>query len=247
MSQFSKLSNDVLIKKITALSKDLDDFIPPDFSSFSREDIESLCTEITSKVKILKDSAKKLQEEEAQKRKLEEEEEIKKRKLEKEAKEKEILDNSICDPNLLNRLKNRFFNLAVPDEDDPDGLNPNTSPPFFDNIKDQFHNELSNREFKFYKAVYNAEDMSDQEEYKIRNRNKTLASIVQEDYSMYFFVCFRILKENDEIKYVSYWISNFKNNLSEKFDSFEFEELELNNFIDFFMKNEDCMDEIYVR
>lgn len=247
MSQFSKLSNDVLIKKVNALSKDIDDFILPDVSSSSRDDLEALCIDLTSKVKILKDAAKKIQEEENQRRKLEEEEEIQRRKLEKEAKEKEIIDNSVCDPNYLNRLKNRFFNLAVPDEDDPEGLNPNTSPPFFDNIKDQFHNELSQRSFKFYKATYNAEDMSDQEDFKIRNRNKTLASMVQEEHSMYFFVCFRIINEENKIKYISYWISNFNGNLSEIFDSFDFEELELNNFIDYFMKNENSIDEIYVR
>uniref|UniRef100_A0A6C0AD54 Uncharacterized protein n=1 Tax=viral metagenome TaxID=1070528 RepID=A0A6C0AD54_9ZZZZ len=247
--QYSKLSDEILTKKILSHLKELSR--DENLENKSRQDLEDLCTSLALECKNEKNRIKEKMALEAEQNRIEEENEKDERRKEKEAKEQEILENSIVDPSLLYRTKSRFFNLAVPSDGDPDGLAPISSPPFFENIKDQFENELGN--YKIYSALYELEDMTGQEEYKIKNRNKCFASMVENDYLKYFFVCFRILKnlETGKIIYQSYWISNMKKGPSEIFEEFNFSE-NTENFIDKFMKGFceegfEILDEIYVR
>lgn len=142
-------------------------------------------------------------------------------------------------PEFLTRLKVRFFNLAKPDEDDPEGINPISSPPFFENKHEQFCNELLNSSFKLYHGIFLEEENEEKEEqgeqkqeeehkefYLHRNFNKLFCSRIEDEYSHYFFVVFRCIITEKGIIYESYWISNHVLHPSTIFDNFDWKEEE---------------------
>ena len=251
MSQYAKLNDEILKKKIFSLISQKKDLCGKNsevnVTEISRQDLEKICSDLESEVKSLKNDVKRIEEENEKKRIAEEQLENERRQLEKERAHNELLENSISDPNLLSRMKYRFFNLSVMSEDDPEGLCPTTSPPFFENLNDQIKNEIETSDLKFYKGEYLYENMTGMEEYKIKNRNKCFASMIESDYAQYFFVCFRVLERDGEITFPSYWVSNMKKNPSEIFEEWNFSEMDKSDFYKEFLKSEGNIDEIYAR
>lgn len=231
---YSKFTDVVLIKKINANEKIITEILselePEKGKQFvectltDRDELEKRCTESGNLAKELRAKKKVIDEAiKAEKLRIEEEDRLAE-KQKKDAKIAEIKANSICDTSKLTRLKFRFFNLAVPSEDDPDGLVPNSSGPFFNTVEEQFYNELVNSSFKLYIAEFKTEeDMKQKQEFMQKNLNKTLSNIVNVDYEMYFFTCFRCVIFNDgELKYQSYWISNYNKDINTLIEGYEF-------------------------
>lgn len=243
MDKLQKFNEDILKKKILAASKELN--ITTSIDDLTKDELVNFCFKLELEVKELKDKQKLEKERIAEEQRMEEEKEKEERRLEKEEREKLLNSLSIVDYHLTDRLKYKFFNLVVPDDE---GY---SSPPFFDNIKDQFKDEFFSKGYKLYKAVYPIDDeIQDKPEYMQKNLNTTLVSMVEEsEYKKLLFVCFRLLKSNNKCSYVSYWISNININLSELsfFDQFIFTK---HNNIDDFMKgscNEEIIEEKYAR
>lgn len=255
---YSKLSDEVIIKKIKSSVKDIEEYyfqlgfpgeciyVTPDV----RQDLESECTRLALLSKNLKIEAKKASDEEAEKRKIEEELEAKKKKDEKEAKDRDIAERSIHTQDKFIRLKYRFFNHCKYNEEDIEGLEPNSSPPFFETKEEQFFEELSNGNYILYEGEYNGEDMSDKPDYIQRNLNRGFCSIVEDDFSKFFFVCFRAINVDNKCIYKSYWISNMKENPSQYFENINFKQLDnVTEFTQNFRKknDENIIDEVYAR
>jgi DNA repair exonuclease SbcCD ATPase subunit len=263
---YSKLSTEIIIKKINASTKEIRELVyeldgfQSDFSelypNLSREQLEELCTSFANRSKELKARLKKKRDELAEIERQEEEAEREEKRKEKERKRLEIIEKSINDTSLLDRIKYRFFNLSIPDEEDPEGLNPASSPPFFNTKEEQFLHELKSTNFRLYTATYNGQDMSDQEEYKQKNLNKCFVANIEENYSDYLFVVFRLIKSDicGKCYYHSLWISNMKQNLNEIEDLNIFDFKEDTNidwfallFSKFGSETSTLIDEIYAR
>lgn len=267
---YTKFSDDILRKKINSSIKDIREmkgFLNLELDSSEelctetdRVKLEELCTNLAAEAKNLKGLVKKAEEQAAEERRKEEELERELQRQEKERKQEEIKNRSIIDKELLVRLKFRFFNLAVPDSEDPEGLNPLSSGPFFEDKISQFRHELVEKPFRLFSATYVGDDMSGKEEYMQKNLNKTFVSIIEEDFKDYLFVCFRVILTEGRCIYRSYWVSNLKEDLTDLFPTFEFTELDRNTQIDDFVNNFDrtqqdqnntshemVIDEIYAR
>lgn len=231
----SKLSDEILRKKINAYNTEINNMryileIPQtDHEPCTETDraiLEEMCNSLANLSKSMKAEVKVHEDEKAEARRLEEEQERERRRLEKEAKDKYISDNSIHDQTTFDRLKFRFFNLSVQDPDDPEGLNPASSGPFFEDKFEQFMHEIQSTNYKLYGATYNNSDMNNAEEYMRVNFNKGLVSQVEENYPHFFFVCFRAIIIEHTCVYSSYWICNYNKCPSTLFPEFEFEEFE---------------------
>ena len=215
----------------------------------SREKMELTCRTYDNLSKDLKGYKTRLDKQVAAEKARLEEEEKAKEKAEREAKKKEIADNSIHEPERLNRLKYRFFNHATFSSDDPDGNESAHSPPFFDTIREQFTHEVKSNDYRLFYASYqlSAEDYQElmaKEEYMKRNFNTCLAGNVESDYPHYFFTCFRcFMYKNGGVEYYSRWISNYKGNIKDLFPEFNFidvdrsNEVDLNSFIHDFISS----------
>ena len=195
-----------------------------------KEELVVLCYELDMKVKVFKDTLKREQELAAEQQRLEDEEERELKRIAKEAKERFLTENSKLSPELMDRLKYRFFNLSVRDSEDPEGTNPASSPPYFETKEEQFLNELINNDFNLYTAEYITDSTTwEKPEYMQKNLNRTLANAIEEgEYLKMLFVCFRITECNGVRKYKSLWISNIKQDLSTipEFSDFTFSKLE---------------------
>lgn len=233
-----KFSDEILQKKINANLKFIKEVEPDYFNNQPCELVETAyyCLLLDHKVKSIKEEQNKEKLRLAEQQRLEDEEERENKRLEKEAKQKFILDNSLASPDLMDRLKFRFFNLSVKDnEEDPEGLNPASSPPFFSTKEEQFSNELQKawdeEKIHVYFSIYNGESMIGKPEYMKKNLNKTLAATVeQHDLSKLLFVCFRIedfigyIDKKEYCTYGSIWITSMKLSPSHfpEFEMFDF-------------------------
>jgi hypothetical protein len=259
---FSKLSDDVLRSKIIRSRADINDMAYflntdtrryfPELGDISRIELEIECVGLANECKRLKAVVKEKEKQIADQRRLEEEAELEASRKEKQEKTQQILDNSIVSPDLLTRLKFRFFNHAKYDDSDPEGLDPLSSGPFFEDKHLQFSHELSLSPFRLYSAEYSSPEMSSEEEYKQRNLNKLFGTMVEDEYKEFLFVCFRVVKYESTCKYYSLWISNHKMDLSSLFTSFEFHEFSPGDyeiFANLFKKttDENVIDEFYAR
>lgn len=259
---YSKLSDDVLRSKITRSRADLAemsyflDIVQSEeysqLNEMSREQLEEECTRLANECKTMKNAVKEKEKQIAEQRRLEEEAELEAKRKEKQDKIQMILDNSIVPPDLLTRLKFRFFNHAKFDPEDPEGLDPLSSGPFFEDKHSQFVHELSCHPFRIYSAEYNGDDMSGEEEYKQKNLNKLFGTMVEEDFKEYLFVCFRMSVDNGRCVYSSLWISNHKTDLAELFPGFNFHEYHHGDheiFANLFKKTtlDTVIDEFYAR
>lgn len=255
---YKNLSNEIIKKKITGMLKICGNNMDSNFNfnyeneNIEREELEYLCTRCSSMVKEIKDKEKANEQEKKQLLQAQNDREKEQKRIEKEKKERYIMDNSIHDPSDLVRLKFRFFNLSSPDKDDPNGENPLSAGPFFQDILSQFKHELNTHQYKLYAAVYNGDDMSGFEEYKQRNLNKCFASRMEEkDNATYFFACFRCQIIDEKCVYHSLWISNCHNDIRKMFPEFNFGEApNADVFVDNFMSQGDnfgYIDEIYAR
>ena len=226
--KLKKLPTEILVKKIQGHYKTLNEENLCTLED--KEELVILCCELELKIKVLKDALKKEQELVAEQQRLEDEEEREQRRIVKECKEKFLNDNSKLSPELMDRLKYRFFNLSVRDDEDPEGTNPASSPPFFETKEEQFLCELVNNDFNLYTAEYITDSTTwEKPEYMQKNLNKTLANAIEEcQYVKMLFVCFRITECNGVRKYRSLWISNVKQDLSTipEFSEFKFSKLE---------------------
>ena len=176
--------------------------------------------------------------------------EIEERKQLKEEKEREIRSKSISDLYLFDRLKYRFFNLSIKSEDDPDGIYPSSSPPFFNTKIEQFKHELNESKYRLFYVKYIEEDMSDKEEFMQINRSRSHQSMIEEDFKNYLFACLRICKKNNKCEYNYMFISNYNDDLLKNFEGFLFEEtFDKESFAENFMINNDnyVIDEKYAR
>lgn len=255
----SKLSDEVLRKKINAYNADLNNMryvleIPQvDHEPCTETDrtiLEEMCNSLAMLTKKLRADVKVHEDKKIEAQRLEEEQEREQRRLEKEAKDTYIRENSIHDQSMFDRLKFRFFNLSVQDPDDPEGLNPASSGPFFENKNEQFKHEIQSTNYKLYSAVYHNSEMDNAEGYMQANLNRGLASQVEENFPHFFFVCFRAVRIENTCKYKSYWICNYNKCPSTLFPEFEFREItEKSLFCALFMKIEDeqNISEIYAR
>lgn len=233
---YSNLSNEIIIKKITAMYKQIDTFekyikeYDPDYlfekidelkSDMARIDLENACNFISTynnKLKLEQNKITKILEE---KKKLEEtiikkdtfnndDEET----YENEKKEYPIITN-------LEELKRSFF-----------------SP---ENIEYRpFETILNENEFKYYQVNYKySSDMYKKPEYMASNLNNGFVQRFDE-YRKYLFICFRCIKNNDNYEYPSYWLYNSTENIYNVFgnniDDFEFTEIKMNSFTNFFNK-----------
>jgi hypothetical protein len=250
---YSKLSDDILKKKIAAALKSCDietTGINTNYENADRQELENICTKCTEIVAAIKKKKQVAEAVEREKLKQQQEEEKAKRRLEQEQMEKHIKETSIVSPELLTRLKFRFFNLAIPDNNDPEGNDPISSGPFFENIEEQFTHELNSHKYKVYAATYNGDDMSDKEEYQQKNLNKCFASRVEEkDMCLYFFTCFRCIVNEGKCSYQSYWVSNYAHDIGDLFSEFDFNEISKDVFVHNFTRcsNNAVINEIYAR
>jgi hypothetical protein len=258
MSELAKLlkfTEAILIKKIGASIKFMKEENTEfeyelDYTLFDKEKLAELCFELENKVKAIKavEQTNKMNLALQQQRIEEEERAIK--LAEKMQKEQFVIDNSIVDCNQMDRLKFRFFNLATYDDEDPEGLNPLYSPPFYETKEQQFSEELIKSSFKVYAATYNGETMSGKPLYMQKNLNKSFASMVEDSqYIKMLFVSFRTIVENDVCRYESVWISNIKQDLSTigDFDNFEFVEKDKNTIEFNMLENEILVEQIFAR
>jgi hypothetical protein len=235
LNKLLKFSEAILIKKIGASIKYIKEENPEytyvcDYALFDKEELAELCLTLDAEVKAIKDELTNKKNLALEQQRLEEEEEKANRLAEKLQKEQFITDNAIVDCSLMDRLKFRFFNLATFDSEDPEGLNPLYSPPFYETKEEQFSEELRNSSFKVYTATYNGESMSGKPEFMQKNLNKSFVSIVEESqYIKMLFVSFRIIVKDDICRYKSVWISNIKQDLSSilDFDMFDLKEIDL--------------------
>jgi len=249
---YGNLSSDVLIKKITAIYKQIDivelfikqNNINYEFKKIDelktdmiREDLEKACDFIVSyhnKLKLEQNKINKLLEE---KKKLELEKE--KEKLnntnneeeeyyENEKKEYPIITN-------LEELKRSFFS---PDNEE---YRP-------------FETIIIENEFKYYQVKYKySSDMYKKPEYMALNLNNGFVQRFDE-YKKYLFSCFRCIKNNDNYEYCSFWLFNSTENINKVFendiDDFEFTEIKLTEFINYFKKmnenNENLINKKYL-
>jgi hypothetical protein len=235
LNKLLKFSEAILIKKIGASIKYIKEESPEytyvcDYALFDKEELAELCLTLDAEVKAIKDELTNKKNLALEQQRLEEEEDKANRLAEKLQKEQFITDNAIVDCSLMDRLKFRFFNLATFDSEDPEGLNPLYSPPFYETKEEQFSEELRNSSFKVYTATYNGESMSGKPEFMQKNLNKSFVSIVEESqYIKMLFVSFRIIIKDDICNYDSVWISNIKQDLSTilDFDMFDLKEVDL--------------------
>lgn len=255
LNKLLKFSEAILIKKIGASIKFIKEEHPEydyvcDYALFEKEELAELCLTLDAEVKAIKDELTNKKNLALEQQRLEEEEEKANRLAEKIQKEQFITDNAIVDYSLMDRLKFRFFNLATFDEEDPEGLNPLSSPPFYETKEEQFIEELVYSSFKVYNATYNGESMSGKPEFMQKNLNKSFASIVEESqYNKMLFVSFRIIVKDGICSYESVWISNIKQDLSTilDFDMFDFTKFDFKN-VEFNMVEDDSLiDQIFAR
>lgn len=259
MTDLNKLltfSDAILIKKIGAsikyIREERSDFVcADDYTGFDKEKLAELCLSFEKEVKTLKDERIHKKNQAMEQQRLEEEEERAIKLAERKEKEQFVLDNSIVDCSRMDRLKFRFFNLSTFDPEDPDGLNPLNSPPFYETKEEQFSEELANSPFKVYAATYNGENMSGRPDFMQKNLNKSFVSMVEESaYIKMLFVSFRIIiKDDDSCVYESVWISNMKKELSTipDFDNFDFTEVSNRDITFNLLQDATLMDQIFAR
>ena len=255
LNKLLKFSEVILTKKILAYIKIIKEEHPEsetlyNYESYDKEQLANLCIQLDQEVKLIKDELSKKKELALEQQRLEEEEEREIKMAEKAQKEKFIIDNSIVDISLMDRLKFRFFNLSIFDPEDPEGLNPLCSPPFYETKEEQFLEELLNSSFRVYTANYNGESMSGKPDFMQKNLNKSFISIVEESqYNNMLFVSFRIIIKDGLCRYNSVWISNIKQDLSTipDFDMFTFIEESKNNIVFKLLEDETLIEQIFAR
>ena len=255
LNKLLKFSEAILIKKIGASIKYIKEERPTydyvcDYVLFDKEELAELCLTLDAEVKAIKDELTNKKNLALEQQRLEEEEEKANRLAEKLQKEQFITDNAIVDCCLMDRLKFRFFNLATFDSEDPEGLNPLYSPPFYETKEEQFSEELRNGAFKVYTATYNGESMSGKPEFMQKNLNKSFVSIVEESqYVKMLFVSFRIIIKDDNCNYESVWISNIKQDLSSilDFDNFDFKEQDKHDVVFKMLQDDSLIEQIFAR
>lgn len=120
---------------------------------------------------------------------------------------------------------------------------------FFNNDFELFTNELKEKPYKFYNVSYKYfDDFTGRPSFIARNLNRGFVKDL-EDFRKYFFVVFRCKEISEKTyEYSSKWIVNttddIKNIIGERYDDFEWKEVnsaditEFNNFINDFMKLE---------
>ena len=255
LDKLLKFSEAILIKKIGASIKYIKEErsgyeYECDYALFDKEKLAELCLTLENEVRLIKHELTNKKNQALEQQRLEEEEERAVKLSEKKEKEQFVMDNSIVDYSLMDRLKFRFFNLATFDPDDPEGLNPLYSPPFYETKEEQFSEELTNSQFKVYTATYNGETMSGKPEFMQKNLNKSFVSIVEESrYIKMLFVSFRIIVNDDKCRYESVWISNCKQDLSiiSDFDNFDFKEVNKHTVTFKMLQHDDLIDQIFAR
>lgn len=250
-----KFSDEILLKKVGAALRDIEKLSAElgvderyELKYDNREQLESECIKYTDIAKELKKKVEKIKKE---RKELEEKEERLKMQEEnekKEALELELKNKLLYDKELFGRLKFRFFNHSVYSPDDPEGLDPISSPPFFETKIEQFTHELSQYNYQLYEATYTEEDMSDRPEYMQKNLNIGFAESIKE-HTDFFFICFRTTIQYQKCIYNSYWISNSKEEPSTQFDKFTFTKVnDINTFVQNFQpSNNNPISEIYTR
>ena len=241
-TKYSNLTNDVLIKKITASIKQIEEhqfFIKNNnidyeykqidslTNDMTRIDIEHTCdiiTECLNKLKIEKSNIVKLLEE---KKKMEEQKKV----IINNDDDENYEDKKIDYPVLVNleELKRSFFS---PDNED--------YRPFDIIIKENL--------FKYYKVNYKySSDMNERPEYMASNLNNGFVQRF-EDYKKYLFVCFRCFQNNENYEYISYWLYNSTENintvLENDIEDFKFKEIKLTEFIENFNKMNEKLDNL---
>lgn len=255
LDKLLKFSEAILIKKIAASIRYIKEErsgyeCEGDYALFDKEKLAELCLILENEVRLIKHELTNKKNQALEQQRLEEEEERAVKLSEKKEKEQFVMDNSIVDYSLMDRLKFRFFNLATFDPDDPEGLNPLNSPPFYETKEEQFSEELTNSQFKVYTATYNGETMSGKPEFMQKNLNKSFVSIVEESrYIKMLFVSFCIIVNDDKCRYESVWISNCKQDLStiSDFDNFDFKEVNKHTETFKMLQNDDLIDQIFAR
>lgn len=261
---YTKFSDEIMLKKVNSNIKTVESLIDKlssksiikeqlKFSSaenLSRAELENYCSELELLSKKYKNELAEIQKLETETRIKGEELQLEEERRIKEAKQNEIIEKSIHTKVEFDRLKYRFFNLSVPNEEDD--TSPAHLPPFFPTKREQFEYELKNSQFKLYKIIYKGEDMSDKEEFFQINRALSHVGMFEDDELYpYLFTCVRLLHDNDgKCLYEYYIISNLKNDLTilDCFQEFEIINLfDHDLFINMFFENKDSIFEKYVR
>lgn len=223
-SMYSKLSDEILIKKINGIHKQClqleekliyqsKNFDIENCHNMTRNQLENLCEQLSSYQKQLKIE---LKEKESIKLKNEKQEEEEKKKLQ----ETNVIKYEMI--NDLEPLKRNFFN---PDERDLNYLN----------------DELIKNDYKYYALEYNYSDhMFGKPDYIASNLLKGFIKRM-ENYSKYIFGVFRCFNdENNNYFYVSYLLFNtlsFEKILEKELDDFGIEQINKDKFMEKIIEN----------
>lgn len=265
---YSKFTDEILGKKLTSAIKEVEEFRyqlddKPElpyitFDELSRSEREEYCTKLTILAKQYKTETKLKTEKEAKDLKDREDAEAEKAREIKRLKEESERARMILDDKAkFDRLKYRFFNLAVPSFDELESTLPCHSPPFFENKTDQFANEILESPYRLFKGVYENPDIESLEQFMQINRSRGVALIIESDFKDFIFACLRVYIDDGVTKYTSLWVSNLREDLEPLFDGFTFTEVnslnkqDVLNFATQFSKDGmsefDVISEIYTR
>lgn len=253
---YQKLSDEVLLKKINSAINDINKFnsslavegnnLEIKTGYENRSELELDCTKFTQMAKDLKSQVDKIAKEKADAERIEEELRIQKQKDIKEAMDREIAAKMINDVETFNKTKFRFFNLCKYDPEDPYGENKISSPPFFETKEEQFLDELQRNNYKLFEATYTGENMFSKPEYVQKNLNIGFGINITENYTNLYFCNFKMTIKNDTCEYLSYWVSNCKDDVPD-FHEFSFTEInDIDYFASKFAKSE-CDHQVYTR
>lgn len=230
-----KLSVDVLTKKLIGLTKkcaslaieagttpavyQIDSEIMKEKGPLNKCHLITACEEVERYIETLKKIIEiKKDKKKAETAKEDEELKAKIEKAEKEAAEKvkawkEFVDqNSAFSKEAFDRLKFRFFNHAKYDEEDPEGIYPISSPPFFATKREQFINELEALKPGLF-VGYNtsSKDMDGKPDFMKKNLNTGFAEVINADssYSDVLF-CSLSINNTEPCSYLIQCISRLK-------------------------------------
>ena len=251
-SKYSKLSDEILMKKISAMriqaqgiidsfktiqnmnvsdsECELNNIFVQIQNNSSREELEQSCDKLTDMINMLKTKQKtialaqqKEQQQSNTKSKTDENKSGTGDDDEVEVSYNDVKPKYECITS-LETIKRAFFN-----------------PTSEEYVSIPFEKQILEHPFVFYKGIYKySEDMNNKPEYIARNFNKSFVKRMEE-YGKYVFAMFLCLKNNDEYKYESYILMNsigaFEDFMMKDNDDISFEKIDVQTFLEHFKMN----------
>ena len=242
-SKYSKLSDEILKKKISTMILQIKDIIrflssgllfdfddENAYPTSTRDELEKTCDTISEMLNSLKTHQKFVMKEAE-----------KKQAVQKEKKDDEDEDNPYVD------IKPKYEMLTSLETIKRSFFNPTNE----EYISMPFSKQIMEHPFVYYRGNYKySDDMNNKAEYIARNFNKSFVKRMEE-YGKYVFAMFTCSKmDNVQYKYESYMLLNstgaFEEFIVKDNDDILFEKIDMQTFLTHFKQNDGMFDTLFV-